>query len=201
METDDADFDSPREMTPEVLARVLDALRNPRVMRYLVASSLSKSLYDLVRADGTPIDNYVIGMITALRPLLTATVNEFSQLPAAEHKRRATLLAKEQKEEGAWLAKNHPEYDPDSTEIAVEALEAALPKLNLAEQKNLAIDLINRPDAMIHDAAALVAFERVLKLTRIVERWSRDENEAYCAAMCNQDNILPILRDLRRTLN
>jgi hypothetical protein len=85
MEIDDTDY--PTEMSPEVLARVLDAIRNPRVLRYLVFCPLSELLHDLLRANlnGTPdieiyVENRVIGLITALPLLLTTTVDSFFDL-------------------------------------------------------------------------------------------------------------------------
>jgi hypothetical protein len=198
----------------KALPLLLEALRIPRVIRYLVASPLIELRHELLRADanGTPeieisVENGVIGLITSLRPLLIATVNAFFELDASEHTRRETILAQHEKEDSAWRAENQPDdedYEQGPIEKAVcgahKDLEAAAFRLGMAERQQLALDLINKPDAMIRDAMAVRVFERVLELTRVVERWTRDESAAYFVALNHLGNILPVLRDLRRTL-
>jgi hypothetical protein len=212
MATEDADFEDPA-MTPEELSQLIEVIRDPKSMLRIFEHPLGDLVYDILKADGTPdakmySDHHIIGMLTALRPLLTARVNSVFALPAAELALRERLLVKEKAYEAAWYAENEPagDCDPSPEETAMsaahEALRTATFELSIAERRRLALDLVIRPEAMIRDGMAVVALQHVLNLTYVVEFRTRDEVEAYCVALNGpgRTNLLRVLRDLRRTL-
>jgi hypothetical protein len=75
-------------------------------------------------------------------------------------------------------------------ERAGEALRSAEARLSVAERRRLVLDLVNKPEAMIRDAVAVEAFQRVLELTHIVEKWERGEMTAFVAALNRPRSIL-----------
>jgi hypothetical protein len=213
----DIDFaDRPTAMTHDQLSRLLDAIRDPSIMRQIFRDPLDELVHELLLAElkGTPdveiyVENSTIELLTALRPLLTSTVNAFFELPPVEHTRREELLAEnEQAQADAWREENDPddelqELTHDEMDRAEEALDAAVSKLSLGERKRLANDFVTKPEAMIRNVMAAEVFRRVIALSRVVEQWTRDQISAYNVAVnapgCN--NLLPILRDLRRSLS
>jgi hypothetical protein len=208
------DDDRPTAMTHDQLSRLLDAIRDPSIMRQIVGSNLFELVHMLLRAEleGTPdveiyVENSTIGLLTALRPLLTSMVDAFFELPLMEHTRREELLAEyEQEESDAWREVNDPddelqELTHSEMDRAYEALEAAVSKLSIGERKRLANDFVTKPEAMIRNVMAAEVFRRVIALTHIVEQWTRDQMSAYVAAINHHRNLLPILRDLRRSLS
>jgi hypothetical protein len=82
------DTDPPEAMTDEQMSCLVTAIRDPSILRQVLAWSMSELSQDLLRGDvdGKPdveisVENGVIGLVTALRPMLTATINAFFELP------------------------------------------------------------------------------------------------------------------------
>jgi hypothetical protein len=208
------DDDCPTAMTHEQLSRLLDAIRDPSIMRKIVGRPLLELVHMLLLAEleGTPdveiyLENSTIGLLTALRPLLTSMVDAFFELPPMEHMRREELLAEnEQAQADFWREENDPddelqELTHDEMDRAYEALEAAVSKLSIDERKRLAYDFVTKPEAMIRNVMAAEVFRKVVALTEVVEEWTHEKISAYNIAINYHRNLLPILRDLRRSLS
>jgi hypothetical protein len=215
------DDDRPTAMTHDQLSRLFDIIRDPSIMRQMFRYPLHEQLHELLLAEHkrTPdvkipyphfhVENYIIGLLTALRPLMTSMVDAFFELPPAEHTRREELLAEdEQAERDFWREEDDPDDEcskeptPYDTVMdnAYRALDAAVSKLSTDERKRLAYDFVTKPEAMIRNVMAAEVFRRVLALTHIVEQWTRDQMSAYVAALNDHQHLLPFLRDLRRSL-
>src|SRR5271166_5882914 len=140
---------------------MLRAVRHPGIMREIVLMDLAERLYDLAgyEAGGDGIDTECnetacIGRVTALRPMLLATVNAFFDLTDDERKGLET----------SHSARH--EYDPYEEDAPLSDLEIArsrilsrldgdMRSMDLNARKRLSVDLINKPEAMIRNALAV----------------------------------------------
>jgi hypothetical protein len=89
----------PVAMTASQAAALLDGVRNPRIMRWLVERPLNELVQELLRADVNRnpapeiyVEHHVVGLITALQPMLKASVAAFFQLSDGERAQRRQLL-------------------------------------------------------------------------------------------------------------
>jgi hypothetical protein len=202
----------PVDMSLAESAMLLAAIRHAGIMRHIVERRLGEHINDLVTSTERErtVEGSVIGLVTALRPMLLKTVNAFFDL--SDEERAKLQAARDDLRKNiheAMLA--DPESDvhfmppPDAEEERVwTAFAEAMHALNLGERRRLAMDFVARIEAMIRDAQAAEAFRTVLDLMpgSEINDWS-DEEKEICLGVINApgcNHLLPMLRDLRRVL-
>lgn len=207
------DENQPMAMTADESTDLLAAVRNPRILRHMLGLPLQELVHDLLRAriEHNPapdiyVENWVIGMITALQPMLTATVVEFFGLSDADRAQRWSALDQYDRDcvaEMEWRGEGAFDDRPDPICDAWVALNASMRTIIASEWAPLALDVVEKPEAMIRNVKAVEAFRLVLDLTRHGAPWlTRAEIDIVNIAQNApaRNNLLPLLRDLRRVL-
>jgi hypothetical protein len=212
---------------PEDVAGTFAALRSPRALLFLFDSLVSEVIDDLLRAklNRGPApeiysENEVIGFITALRPLMARTVQEFFALPADDRRRRQAQLDEPDPEPDLsrmtdaeradyldWKENDDAmRADPDDPLcVAWDALNAALWAMPVRKWKQQAMAVVARPEAMIRDLQAMNAFLSVLTLMNPNnapdgKRWTEAEHAVLRMGRCGCVPLLElnVIRDVRR---
>jgi len=199
----------PADISLAESAMLLPAIRHPGILRHLLERHLSEHVNDLITGHEGTIENDVIGLVTALRPMLLKTINAFFDL--SDEERAKLQVARDDLRKSiheAMLA--DPESDVhfmpprDAEEERVwTAFAEAMHALDLGECRRLAVDFVTRIEAMIRNVQAAEAFRTVLDLVPGAEisEWSGEERE-ICIGVINApgNQLLRMLRDLRRVL-
>lgn len=178
-------------------AKTLAAVRCPQILRYLAELSLSEPIHELLHREPIELgaENYAIGLVSALRPLLLAAIDAYRAIPPAH--RRLALESDGNDEE---LDADFELDENDPAHAAAVALQDHLGVLPDDELCDLAIYAVNRIEGAIEDVLCLSALERVLIAVRSVDPIVREDCEVLDAVLntpCNS-YLLTVLRDIRR---
>jgi hypothetical protein len=202
------DENLPTTMTAEQSAALLACVRNQRTLLHLVERPLNELVHELLHADikehAAPevyVECHVVGLISALQPLLNSKVVAFFELSDEERKQRwMSFDISSIAVEGEWPADGLD--DAPAPLGAWTALDASLRKIHAADWKRLALDVVAKPEAMIHDVRAIEAFRMVLDLSHHGEKCLTAAEVEVINIVGNPptlNNLLTVLRDLRRT--
>ncbi|WP_158924511.1 hypothetical protein [Acidisphaera sp. S103] len=204
------DENLPTSMTADQAAALLDCVRNPRILRYFVERPLNEMVHELLRAkiEQRPaaeiyVEGHVIGLITALRPVLAPVVATFFDITDQERTQRRMALEEYELAAVAQSDLRADESDdaPNPLGDAWTALDAGLCEMGGVEWKRLALEVVAKPEALIRDVRAIEAFRMVLALMRHGDACLSVAEMETINTVGNAptlNNLLTVLRDLRR---
>jgi hypothetical protein len=164
----------PVAMSLAETALLLHAIRHPGIMRHVVERHLSELVHTLLRNEfeGSPeeeiyVENSIIGLVAALRPMLLTTVNAFFAMSDSERAQLRVIRDDLQRDiTEAMLADPDSEihHYPPLTEFdhASAAFHESIRLMDIGKRKRLAVEFITKPDAMIRNVQAAAALREVL---------------------------------------
>lgn len=178
-------------------ARMLAAVRCPRILRYLAEASLSEPIHEFLhrRPIALEAENYAIGLVSALRPLLLTTIDAYRTVPPA--RRRLAVVWDGNDED---FDADFELDDNDPAHAAAVAVEGHLAVLSDDELCDLARHAVNRIEGAMEDVLCLSALERVLIGVRSTDPIIRHDCEVLDAVRNSPCSgyLITVLRDVRR---
>jgi hypothetical protein len=195
----------PKPMAFDDKAFLLDAIRSPRVLRSDLSRALSLAFSDALSPKEEASSGGADVLIRVLKPMLRRTIKDFFATPKAERgKYKGPRLdydpepreLQEEAEEEDQEAENLPVSDPYAR------LVARFDKMKDGEWQQLAADLVERPEVLIGDPAAVLALLRVIEGVASPNPLRPHELHILNAIWGGNAkfSLLPVLLDMQRTV-
>jgi hypothetical protein len=189
-------------------ALLLAAIRHDGILRHVVLRNLTEQVNDLVVSpDRRDVENSVIGLVAALRPMLLRTVNAFFDMSDDERARHAavrndlrTAIHEAEMADPDSEVHYYPPPDPEA-DRAWSTFYETTRALDLGERRRLAVEFITKPVAMIRNVQAAETLRDALDLMpgSEINDWAAEDVPAGSAAINSTDHLLAMLRDRHRS--